>query len=235
MISGPRFWYPGRAWARGVIAAGRPGRVDLRFPGAPGPRATVSDVKRFLDVDLLAGLGSIGFGVAGQWVAQLAALVSPPIAVAFGMMALGRWYNRHRPRKALPGAAAAVLLLVLSSGSGCSNAPRLTVSDLLAHSDAIADHAAEAWSAYVDHEIVRCRDLGLESPVDRRSCLGRAGDGDGFEDALEILVGVQSAAYSAAVRNPDSIAEVAALGADLTRALAALRPYLDAAEGTSSE
>lgn len=56
--------------------------------------------KRFTDMDLWAGIGSLGWAAAIQLlqVPQLASLISAEAAAAFAALALGRWYNRHRDR-----------------------------------------------------------------------------------------------------------------------------------------
>jgi len=58
-------------------------------------------------VDLLGGLGAIGWGiVAMNWVPGLEEYISAQIAIPFGLVALGRWYRKLRTRKSEGGTPA---------------------------------------------------------------------------------------------------------------------------------
>lgn len=51
-------------------------------------------------VDLLAGVGAIGWALAAQTILpQLSGLCAPQLAGMFGLLALGRWYRKLRERK----------------------------------------------------------------------------------------------------------------------------------------
>jgi hypothetical protein len=51
-------------------------------------------------VDLLGGLGALGWGVLTMtWIPDLAEFVSAQIAIPFGLLALTRWYRKLRTRK----------------------------------------------------------------------------------------------------------------------------------------
>ena len=51
-------------------------------------------------VDLLGGLGAIGWGVVAMvWVPDLGQYISAQIAIPFGLVAVGRWYRKLRTRK----------------------------------------------------------------------------------------------------------------------------------------
>lgn len=50
-------------------------------------------------IDLVGGLGALGFGIVElTWLPQLAEYISPMIVMPFALVALTRWYRKLRER-----------------------------------------------------------------------------------------------------------------------------------------
>jgi hypothetical protein len=88
------------------------------------------------------------------------------------------------------------LLSLLFLGA-CAATPRARAVQTVVISDAVADEVSARWTDFVDEKIRECRARDLETPEERRACLGAAGEGESLAAALDSLVIVQRAVAGA--------------------------------------
>ncbi len=125
------------------------------------------------------------------------------------------------------------LLLSSIHLSGCAGAKSIATG-LVAASDLAADKLANDWDAALDERIDECRAKNLETPEERKDCLGKLNpeETDKAIAAVKVLIAAQGAVKVAAeceeLSSCAKETDWATLAAQVKEAWEAIRPYVQA-------